>query len=107
MYVEGVISFSNLRFAPYLAPYLFDAVNLLEHSNVWYRETNDPSLLIRAQRDIRMSFLSQVDFTPTSLFIVTWEQLEPFSIFNENYTFPNIPETSNQVGIITCVVMSE
>ncbi len=83
---------------PILAPFLTEQpINLLEHSNVWYRETNDPSLLRRAQRDIRMSFLSQVDFTPTSLFIVTWEQLEPYSIYN----YPNLPETSKLIKVHT------
>ena len=92
--MRGAIFLFQLYSGIYVAPYYFDAINLLEHSNVWYRETDDPSFLRRAQRDIRMSFLSQIDFVPTSLFIVTWEQLEPYYIINNE----NL-ETSNQVGI--------
>lgn len=50
-----------------------------EIGNVWFREEFDKQLLQRIQRDIRESFVKMSDFTPTWLFIVTWDAVGYFN----------------------------
>ncbi|CAG2067454.1 unnamed protein product, partial [Timema podura] len=57
------------------------ALNALGHDKGPYstvdcsRETQDPSLLERASDAVRESFSSAADFTATSLFIATWDNV--------------------------------
>ena len=50
-----------------------------ETGNVWYREDFSTELLEKAQREIRDAFIGQSSFTPTTLFIATWENVGYYS----------------------------
>ena len=43
--------------------------------DVWHRESTELDLLARAGRDIRMAFVTHMDFEPTWLFIATWDHV--------------------------------
>ena len=87
---NGVISFqtSVSQFTPdsfplpgdleLIAPYWAD-VDTRGTGTVWYRETTEPVLLDRAASDILAAFISQGSFTPTYLFIATWDRVGFFS----------------------------
>jgi len=45
-------------------------------SSVYYRHTNNTSLLARASTEIRRVFTNARGFKPTSLFIATWDIVE-------------------------------
>ena len=47
--------------------------------SVWYRETTDTQLLARARDEIRAAFINQASFSPTSLFIATWDHVGYYS----------------------------
>ncbi|CAG9113923.1 unnamed protein product [Plutella xylostella] len=40
--------------------------------NVYYRETNDPHIILKAEESIQTNFHEYFDFHPTSVFIATW-----------------------------------
>lgn len=42
---------------------------------VWYREVVDEQLLVRVQTDIRAAFIQHANFTPSWMFIVTWDEV--------------------------------
>ena len=46
---------------------------------VWYRETSTSLLLSRFKDEIQAAFPNQREFTPTSLFIVTWDHVGYFN----------------------------
>ena len=48
------------------------------NNDVWYRNTSDPVLLSRARDEIQLAFLDQHAFSPTLLFIATWDQVGYF-----------------------------
>ena len=57
-----------------IAPYWSD-VDTRGTGNVWYRETADPDLLERAQKEIRRAFVAHENFVPTYLFVATWDHV--------------------------------
>lgn len=57
-----------------IAPYWAD-VDTRGTGTVWYRQTSDEALLLRARREIRSAFVSQMTFQPTMLFIATWDHV--------------------------------
>ena len=57
-----------------IAPYWAD-VDTRGTGTVWYRQTSDETLLLRARREIRSAFVSQMTFQPTMLFIATWDHV--------------------------------
>ena len=57
-----------------IAPYWSD-VDTRGIGEVWYRETANPDLLERAQREISKAFVALEIFTPTYLFISTWDHV--------------------------------
>ena len=61
--------FSSLIFVYPLAKIL----GLTHSGDVFYRITDNTTLLNRAKEDIKQSNLTQCDFNPTHLIIVTWE----------------------------------
>ena len=83
---NGVISFTRAvsAFTPepfplgnglqLIAPYWAD-VDTRGTGQVWYRETANPDLLNRAQREIRRVFSTQENFVPINLFIATWDHV--------------------------------
>ena len=46
---------------------------------VWYRESSNSLLLSRFKDEIQAAFPNQRVFTPTSLFIVTWDHVGYYS----------------------------
>ena len=60
-----------------IAPYWAD-VDTTGTGVVWYRQTGDSVLLNRARDDIRAAFTA-LDFTPSYLFIATWDHVGYFS----------------------------
>ena len=61
-----------------IAPYWAD-VDTRGTGNVWYRQSEDLSLLNRAGDEIRAAFPSLGFFTPSYLFIATWDHVGYFS----------------------------
>ena len=60
-----------------IAPYWADN-NIVRSGRIWRRESSDSNLLARAGRQIRSAFPSQMSFTPTWLYIATWEEVPYF-----------------------------
>nr|CAD7429102.1 unnamed protein product [Timema monikensis] len=76
-FLTEIPSFFNIQFPldyPVIAP-LYTNVDTRGSGTVYYRETQDPSLLERASDAVRESFSSAADFTATSLFIATWDNV--------------------------------
>ena len=61
-----------------IAPYWAD-VDTRGTGRIWYRETMDETLLTQARNEIRGSFISQMGFQPTMLFIATWDHVGYYS----------------------------
>jgi len=57
-----------------IAPFFAD-VDISLSGNVYYRETQDPSLLNKAAQEIHKAFPSEQHFRPESVFIVTWDDV--------------------------------
>ena len=83
---NGIISF-RLRFTefrpqrfplndsiPLIAPF-WDDVDIRRFGNIFYRETSNTTLLQRAHDLLQELFPSSGNFTPTTLFIATWDRL--------------------------------
>lgn len=57
-----------------IAPFLAD-IDTSMSGNIYYRETQDPSILGVAERLVRKSFNTHSTFNPQSMFIVTWDSV--------------------------------
>ena len=57
-----------------IAPYWAD-VDLRGAGQVYYRQTNDPRLLLRATNQIRAAFPTSQNQTITNLLIATWDSV--------------------------------
>ena len=57
-----------------VAPYWAD-VDTRGSGNVWYMQTTDSALLAKATRYIQRGFVTEQEFTPTNLFIATWDRV--------------------------------
>ena len=62
-----------LRVAPFS-----DVVDYQRFGNTFYRQTNDTTLLQKARDQLQELFLSSGNFTPTTLFIATWDKVAEF-----------------------------
>ena len=60
-----------------IAPFWSD-VDIARFGNIFYRETSNTTLLQRAQDQLQGLFPSSHNFTPTTLFIATWERVAEF-----------------------------
>ena len=60
-----------------VAPFWAD-VDTRGTGEVYYRETNDTLLLSNVTLEIRRDFENFTDFTPTTLFIATWDEVGYF-----------------------------
>ena len=84
---NGIISL-NIPYNPYepiplygprfIAPYWSD-VDLTRTGNVFYRQTKDPALLVRATIEIRDAFPLSQNVIVTNLLIVTWDAVGYYS----------------------------
>jgi len=62
---------------PLIAPY-WENFDLRRGGNIFYRQTSNTTLLQRVQNQLQELFPSADDFSPTRLFIATWEQVPEF-----------------------------
>ena len=62
----------SLSDVPLIAPFW---VGFISSGNVFYRQTNDTTLLQRARDQLQELFPSSGNFTPTTLFIATWDRV--------------------------------
>ena len=58
-----------------VAPF-FANINTTTNGGVFFRETEERTLLVRATNDVRRSFAYEKGFQATSLFIATWVKVE-------------------------------
>ena len=83
---NGIISFRRqfLEFTPrrfplnncipLIAPF-WNFVDIRRFGNIFYRETSNVTLLQRARDQLQELFPSSGNFTPTTLFIATWDRV--------------------------------
>ena len=86
---NGILSFGNqfiwitIRRFPLaagrslIAPF-WDDVDTRRFGTIYYRETSNATLLQRARDQLRELFPSTGNFTPTQLFIATWDRVAEF-----------------------------
>ena len=85
---NGIISFQRrfteftpqrfpLNLIPLIAPF-WDDVDIRRFGNIFYRVTSDVILLQRARDQLLELFPSSGNFTPTTLFIATWDRVAQF-----------------------------
>ena len=89
MNTNGIISFRHAfniprRFhlfnsIPLIAPF-WDDVDITRFGNLLYRETSNTTLLQRAHDQLQELFASYSSFTPTTLFIATWDRVAQFYV---------------------------
>ena len=83
---QSAFTFATIRMFPLLAnisliaPFWGD-VDITRFGNIFYRETSNTTLLQRAQDQLQGLFLSSGNFTPTTLFIATWDRVAEFVPF--------------------------
>ena len=65
-------------FPPLIAPYWAD-FDSRRGGTISYRQTSNSTLLQRVRSQLQESFPSAGNFTPTDLFIATWDQVPGFS----------------------------
>ena len=70
-YLSSSLSLANL---PLVAPFLGD-VDTRGTGEVFFRQTNNQSLLASVGAQIQMYFMDSLQFLPTSLFIATWSNV--------------------------------
>ncbi|XP_069687047.1 nidogen [Periplaneta americana] len=76
-FLTEIPSFFNIQFPldyPVIAP-LYTNVDTRGSGTVFYRETQDESLLQRASESVHQAFSYGADFEARSLFIATWEDV--------------------------------
>ena len=71
-YIPRRFPLNNLL--PLIAPFWND-VDIRSPGNIFYRQTNDTTLLQRARDQLQELFPSSGNFTPTTLFIATWDRV--------------------------------
>ena len=65
------------NFIPLIVPF-WDDVDIGRFGNIFYRQTNNTTLLQRAHDQLQELFPSSGNFTPTTLFIATWDRVALF-----------------------------
>ena len=63
--------------SPLIAPF-WDDVNIISFGNIYYRQTSDTTLLRRARDQLQELFPSSGNYTPSTLFIATWDRVAQF-----------------------------
>ena len=56
----------------------WDNLGIGRSGSIFYRQTNDTTLLQRARDQLQELFPSSGNFTPTTLFIATWDRVAQF-----------------------------
>lgn len=62
---------------PLIAPFWGD-VDLVQSGDIFYRETNDSTLLMRVHDNITATLPTEDSFVPTHLFIATWDNVPQY-----------------------------
>ena len=62
------------NFIPLIAPF-WDDVDIRRGGNIFFRLTDNANLLQRARDQLQGLFPSSANFTPTTLFIATWDRV--------------------------------
>ena len=85
---NGILSFQSqyLQYFPQMFPstglpliaLFWDDVDITRFGNIFYRQTNNTTLLQRARNQLQELFPSSGNFTPTTLFIATWDRVAQF-----------------------------
>ena len=85
---NGILSFRSeyLQYSPQLFPFtglpviapFWDDIDITRFGSISYRQTNDTTLLQRARDQLQELFPSSGNFTPTTLFIATWDRVAQF-----------------------------
>ena len=85
IYTNGILSFNYYRYwyrssqrlslsnVPLIAPFWVGF--FMSSGNIFCRQTNDTTLLQRARDQLQELFPSSGNFTPTTLFIATWDRV--------------------------------
>ena len=69
--------FPLLNRIPLIVPF-WNFVDIRRFGNIFYRETSNVTLLQRARDPLQGLFPSSGNFTPTTLFIATWDRVAQF-----------------------------
>ena len=87
IYPNGFLSFNyywywssqtlSLSDVPLIAPF-WVGFFIMNSGRILYRQTNDTTLLQRARDQLQELFPSSGNFTPTTLFIATWERVAEY-----------------------------
>ena len=64
---------------PLIAPF-WDGVNIRRFGRIFYRQTSDSALLQRAQDQLHKLFSFSANFTPSTLFIATWDRVAGYAV---------------------------
>ena len=72
-FIDFIAGPSTSRIAPFL-----DDVDIRRFGRVFYRETSNATLLQRARDQLQELFPSSGNFTPTTLFIATWDRVAQY-----------------------------
>lgn len=62
---------------PVIAPFLADIDTSKGKGSIFYRQTESPTVLKRAEADVKRGF-PDATFTPTHAFIATWENVSAY-----------------------------
>lgn len=84
---------------PVIAPFLADIDTSKGKGFIFYRQTESPTVLKRAEADVKRGF-PDATFTPTHAFIATWENVSAY----EEVTRSSSP--SNRVRELLRVVLN-
>ena len=68
-------SFPLNTFIPLIAPFWYDNADVERFGSIFYRQTFNAILLQRARDLLQELFPSSGNFTPTTLFIATWDRV--------------------------------
>ena len=91
-YAPRVLKTTNV---PIIAPLFADVDTRGSNSGkIYYRQTDDGSLLSRAKQDIEYAY--GVSFTPLQLYIVTWDKVGFYNRHDDlvNQTHRSMPQLS-------------
>jgi nidogen (entactin) len=76
-FITDVPTFINIEFPigyPVIAPFYANA-DTSKAGTVYYRETQDAYMLVKAEEDLKLCFPQHYHFQPTDLFIATWSDV--------------------------------
>ena len=88
-------SFPLLAARTLIAPF-WDDVDITRFGNIYYRLTSNTTLLERARDQLQELFPPAGNFTPTQLFIATWDRVAEFNQSGSQVSTNLVPRLSPQ-----------